>query len=168
MMAISTRKDGEIVFYELVVFLQINPQHPIGYVIPNILSLVTPFGVKTGTNTYTALNDNIVLYTDTTFYCITENKNTPKVTWTRKYLNGVTTTLSSTTSSTTGLSTLYVSRSNPGFYSCEVEQNGGNRKTYTVLMLAYNQGNKCIRIYVYTAYGKGMVCCWPCISIQPG
>ena len=103
---------------------------------------MTPFGVKTGTYTYTALNDNIVLYRDTTLYCITENINTPRVTWTRKYLNGVTTTLSSTTSSTTGLSILYVSRSNPGFYSCEVEQNGGNSKTYTVLMLAYNQGNR--------------------------
>ena len=102
---------------------------------------MNPFGEKTSDNTYIALEDNSFLYKDTTLYCLTENKNTPQVTWYFKDLYGVATTLYAETDATTGLSTLFVSSEEAGFYSCELSQNGGIAKTYTAVMLDDDRGN---------------------------
>ena len=83
-------------------------------------------------NTYIPLEDNAFLYKDTTLYCITEKNNFPQVTWTFEDIDGVFTTLYSTTNATTGVSTLSVTNDGAGYYRCEVSQNGGNNRTYTV------------------------------------
>ena len=83
-------------------------------------------------NTLILLEDNAFLYKDTTLYCITEKNNVPQVTWTFEDIYGVNTTLSGTTNAITGVSTLSVTNDGAGYYRCEVSQNGGNNRTYTV------------------------------------
>ena len=83
-------------------------------------------------NTLIPLEDNAFLYKDTTLYCITEKNNVPQVTWTYEDIDEVSTTLYSTTNAITGVSTLYVTNDRAGYYRCEVSQNGGNSRTYTV------------------------------------
>ena len=92
------------------------------------------FGQVIGSN-YLSLSDNVALTSDTTLYCITENKNTPRVVWSYQNLaKSTTSTLSSSTSSATGVSTIRVYASRAGYYSCRVKVNGGYYKTYTVLI----------------------------------
>ena len=92
------------------------------------------FGQVIGSN-YTSLPDNTVLVSDTTLYCITENKNTPQVVWSYQDLaKSTTSALSSYTSSTTGVSYIRVYTSRPGYYSCRVKVNGGTYQTYTALI----------------------------------
>ena len=100
--------------------------------------LVSPFGEQINGNTYVALEDNSLLNTNATLYCITETKNTPQVTWTLQDTNGVSTSLTAMTDATTGVSILTATKA--GYYSCEVSQNGGNTRTYTVEMLDFNLG----------------------------
>ena len=96
--------------------------------------LVNQFGQVIGSN-YLSLSDNTALTSDTTLYCITENKYTPRVVWSYQDLaKSTTSTLSSSTSSTTGVSTIRVYTSRPGYYSCRVLVNGGSYKTYTALI----------------------------------
>ena len=87
---------------------------------------------------YLSLPDNAVLTSDTTLFCITENKNTPQVVWSYQDLAKSTTSILSSyyirTSSTTGVSPLQVYTSKPGYYSCRVKVNGGTYQMYTVLI----------------------------------
>ena len=91
------------------------------------------FGEVTG-STYSSLEDNTVLISDTTLYCVTENKNTPEVMWSYVDLAGTSTDLTSTTDASTGVSTIQVSTTQPGYYSCEVTENGGGSRTYTFVI----------------------------------
>ena len=91
------------------------------------------FGQITGT-TYTSLSDNTVLTSNTTLYCVTENKDTPQVKWTYVDLSGIRSDLNSTTDASTGVSNIQVITSEPGYYTCEVTENGGSSKMYTVVM----------------------------------
>ena len=101
------------------------------------------FGEVTG-STYSSLEDNTVLISDTTLYCVTENKNTPQVMWSYVDLAGTKTDLTSTTDASTGVSTIQVYTTQPGYYSCEVTENGGSNRTYTAVMTDTNPdtGNK--------------------------
>ena len=74
-----------------------------------------------------------MLTSDTTLYCVTENKDTPQVTWSYLNLDGIRTDLTSTTDTSTGVSILQVYTTQPGYYTCEVTQNGGmNTVKHTV------------------------------------
>ena len=95
------------------------------------------FGEVTG-STYSLLEDNTVLISDTTLYCITENKNTPQVMWSYVDLAGTRTDLTSTTDASTGVSTIQVYTTQPGYYRCEVTENGGSDRTYTAVMTDTN------------------------------
>ena len=99
--------------------------------------LVNVFGEVTG-STYSSLEDNTVLISDTTLYCVTENKNTPEVMWSYVDLAGTSTDLTSTTDASTGVSTIQVYTTQPGYYSCEVTENGGSSRMYTAVMTDTN------------------------------
>ena len=100
----------------------------------SLFLLVNAFGRITD-STYSSLADNTVLSSDTTLYCVTENKDTPQVTWSYLNLDGIRTNLTSTTGTSTGVSIIQVSTTQPGYYTCEVSQNGGmNTVTYTAVM----------------------------------
>ena len=72
---------------------------------------------------------------NTTLYCITENKNTPQVIWSYVDVDGIRTDLISTTNSSTGISTIQAYTTQPGYYSCEVSHNGGDSRIYTALVI---------------------------------
>ena len=95
--------------------------------------LVNVFGEVTEL-TYSPLEDNTALISNTTLYCVTENKNTPEVMWSYVDLAGTSTDLTSTTDASTGVSTIQVSTTQPGYYRCEVTENGGYLKMYTAVM----------------------------------
>ena len=99
--------------------------------------LVNVFGEVTG-STYSPLVDNTVLISDTTLYCVTENRITPEVMWSYVDLAGTSTDLTSTTDASTGVSTIQVSTTQPGYYSCEVTENVGSSRTYTAEMTGTN------------------------------
>ena len=103
-------------------------------IIHDNIVLVNVFGEVTG-STYSSLEDNTVLISDTTLYCITENENTPQVMWSYVDLAGIRTDLTSTTDASTGVSTIQVYTTQPGYYSCEVTENGGSDRTYTAGIL---------------------------------
>ena len=109
--------------------------------------VVSPFGEQINGNTFVALKDNSLLTTDASLYCITENKNTSQVIWTFEDTNGASTSLSATTDATTGVSVISVTNDKAGYYRCEVSQNGGNTRTYTVEMLDFNPGTVINVIY---------------------
>ena len=111
--------------------------HVIIVIIKMSCVLVIVFGEVTG-STYSSLEDNTVLISDTTLYCVTENKNTPQVMWTHVNLAGVSTGVTSTTDTSTGVSTIQVYTTQPGYYSCEVTENGGSSRTYTAVMTDTN------------------------------
>ena len=50
-------------------------------------------------------------------------------------LAGTRSDLTSTTDATTGVSILHVYTTQPGYYTCEVSENGGSSRTYTVGLL---------------------------------
>ena len=98
-----------------------------------IIYLVHIFGQITG-STYSSLADDTVLTSNTTLYCVTENKGTPQVVWSYLNLDGIKTNLPSTTDANTGVSTIQAYTTQPGYYTCEVSQNGGSRRAYTIIM----------------------------------
>ncbi|KAI6658464.1 Lactose-binding lectin l-2-like [Oopsacas minuta] len=89
-------------------------------------------------STYSALSNNAILTSDTTLYCVTENLNTPEVMWSYVDLSGIRTDLSSTTDPNTGVSTIQVYTTQPGYHSCDVTESGGMSRTYTAIMLSQN------------------------------
>ena len=115
---------------------QLNYIHDIVFIKTSCV-LVNVFGEVTG-SAYSSLEDNTVLISDTTLYCVTENKNTPQVMWTHVDLAGVSTGVTSTTDTSTGVSTIQVYTTQPGYYSCEVTENGGSSRTYTAVMTDTN------------------------------
>ncbi|KAI6660002.1 hypothetical protein LOD99_14343 [Oopsacas minuta] len=90
-------------------------------------------------STPSSLSDNAVLITDTTLYCVTENMNTPEVMWSYVDLAGIRTDLTATTDSSTGVSTIQVYTTQPGYYSCDVTEDGGTSRTYTAIMTDTNE-----------------------------
>ena len=92
-----------------------------------------PFQIKIN-ESFIAAN-NAIIYQDATLYCITENRNTPQVYWSYIDLDGSRSVLSSTTNVATGVSVLTVTTDNPGYYSCEVTQQGGVSKLFGILLL---------------------------------
>ena len=101
------------------------------------LILVGVFGTIGG-DIYSSLKHNTVLTTDTTLYCITENKNTPQVLWSYVNLAGTSGDFIRATDVATGVSILHVYTTQPGSYSCEVTENGGRSRTYTAIMKNVN------------------------------
>ena len=100
--------------------------------------LVNVFGQVSG-SIYSSLPSDMVLTSDTTLYCVTENKDTPQVMWSYVDLDGTRTDLTSTTDTNTGVSILKVFTTQPGYYTCEVPQNGDmSTGTYTVGLLNTN------------------------------
>ena len=98
------------------------------------IPLVDIFGEVNGT-VYSPLAENTVLTSDTTLFCVTENGNTPQVVWRYVDLFGIRTELTSTTDVYTGVSTIQVNTTRPGYYTCEVSQNGAmSTVTYSVIM----------------------------------
>ena len=55
--------------------------------------------------------------------------------WSYVNLAGIKSDITSTTDVKTGVSTLQVYTTQPGNYSCEVSENGGSSKTYTVVII---------------------------------
>ena len=97
------------------------------------LFIVKAFGQVTG-STYSSLPYNAVLTSNTTLYCVTENKNTPQVMWSYVDLSGIKNTLTTTTDIIIGVSIIQVYTTQPGYYTCEVSQNGGMNTTYTAVI----------------------------------
>ena len=85
-------------------------------------------------STYSSLADNAILRSNTTLYCVTENKNTPQVNWSYVDISGTSSNINSTTDANTGISTLQVYTTQSGYYMCEVTEDGGMEKTYTVII----------------------------------
>ena len=54
--------------------------------------------------------------------------------WTHVDLAGMRSNLNSTTDLSTGVSIIQVITSEPGYYTCEVTENGGSSKMYTAVM----------------------------------
>ena len=87
-----------------------------------------------------------MLTSDTTLYCVTENKNTPQVKWSYVDLAGIKSNVPSTTDASTGVSSIQVITSEPGYYTCEVTENGGSSNTYTAVM---TESNNYTGMYIY-------------------
>ena len=85
--------------------------------------------------TYSLLTNNTILASDTTLYCVTDSPSVREVIWNYVDLAGIRTNLTSTTNVTTGVSIIEAYTTQPGYYTCEVSQNGGiNTTTYTAVM----------------------------------
>ena len=95
------------------------------------------------------MNDTI-LTSDTTLYCVTENKNTPQVIWIYTDPAGTTTFPVSTLYPSTGVSFLPIQRNEPGYYSCEVSE-GGITKLYSATMSNYYTGTATFTLGVITS-----------------
>ena len=116
-------------------------------------SLVNVFGEVTG-STYSSLEDNTILNADATLYCVTENMNTPQVMWSYVDLAGTSTDVTSTTDASTGVSTIEVYTTQPGYYSCEVTENGGDSKVYTAGVLNSNNYSGSFIHYLISNYNS--------------
>ena len=58
--------------------------------------------------------------------------------WSYVDLTGARSDLTSTTNASTGVSTIQVYTTQPGYYSCRVTQDGGSSRTYTAVMTDTN------------------------------
>ena len=81
------------------------------------------------------LEDNVILTSDTSLYCVSESNDTSQVKWSYIDLAGTRSVPTSTTNTTTGVSILHVYTTQPGYYTCEVSENGGSSRTYTIGLL---------------------------------
>ena len=98
--------------------------------------LDSSFGEVINSTTYISLTEDSILITNTTLYCVAEDKTSPQVVWSYLHPSGTRSNLTATTNDvTTGISTLYVYSNNPGYYSCEVTTEEGTVVTHTVRML---------------------------------
>ena len=123
------------IFFLAICVLRLNIAR---FTIINYLTLIiaSSFGEQINSTTFISLTDDSILITNTTLYCVAEDKTSPQVVW--SYLNpsGTRSNLTATTNNvTTGISTLYVYSNNPGYYSCEVTTEEGTVVTHTVRML---------------------------------
>ena len=101
-----------------------------------ICYLDSSFGEQINSTTYIKLTEDSILITNTTLYCVAEEKTSPQVVWSYLHPSGTRSNLTATTNDvTTGISTLYVYSNNPGYYSCEVITEEGTVVTHTVRML---------------------------------
>ena len=100
-------------------------------------TLVGAFG-EIHDDIYSSIKENTVFTSDTTLYCVTENKVTPQIKWSYVDLAGTKSSLISTTDANTGVSILQVYSTDIGSYSCEVTENGGSSRTYTAIMININ------------------------------
>ena len=78
-----------------------------------------------------------MLTSNTTLYCVTENKDTPQVKWSYVDLAGIRSDLTSPTDANTGVSNIQVFTTEPGYYTCEVIENGGSSTMYTAVIANY-------------------------------
>ena len=76
-----------------------------------------------------------MLISNTTLFCVTKNKDTPQVKWSYVDLDGIRSDLTSTTDANTGVSNIQVFTTEPGYYTCEVTEDGGISRMYTVGIL---------------------------------
>ena len=97
--------------------------------------LANLFGRALNASTFEELNNDTILSQNTTLYCVTENRNTPQVTWSYVDLDGIRSFPISATSAT-GVSFLELTNENPGIYSCQVTRNGEN-VTYIAEMIGF-------------------------------
>ena len=67
--------------------------------------------------------------------------------WSYLNLDGIKTGLTTTTDVSTGVSIIQVYTTQPGYYTCEVSQNGGNRRAYTVIMTDTHRDSGNLLIY---------------------
>ena len=58
--------------------------------------------------------------------------------WSYVDLAGTRSDLTSTTDASTGVSTIQVYTTQPGYYTCEVTEDGGSSRTYTAVMTDTN------------------------------
>ena len=100
--------------------------------------LVVLFGLITNSYTIEGLNNGTItiISQDTTLFCITENMDTPQVTWSRVDQDGIISVPPSALNDTTGVSHLELTNDNPGTYSCQVTRNGINT-TYVAEILGF-------------------------------
>eukprot|EP00800_Vazella_pourtalesii_P023132 TRINITY_DN923_c0_g1_i13.p1 TRINITY_DN923_c0_g1~~TRINITY_DN923_c0_g1_i13.p1 ORF type:complete len:381 (-),score=40.72 TRINITY_DN923_c0_g1_i13:116-1258(-) len=120
---------------------------------------VNTFGQIIG-STYSPLADNTVLHSNTTLYCITENKNTPQVIWSYVDVYGITTDLISTTNSSTGISTIQAYTTQPGYYSCEVTHNGGDSRIYTAVVTNPFSGSEIQNLSIENTSENSILISW--------
>ena len=100
------------------------------------LIIASSFGEVINSTTYISLTEDSILITNTTLYCVAEDKTSPQVVWSYLHPSGTRSNLTATTNDvTTGISTLYVYSNSPGYYSCEVTTEEGTVVTHTVRML---------------------------------
>ena len=73
--------------------------------------------------------------------------------WSYLNLDGVRTDINTTTNSTTGVSIIQVYTTHPGYYTCEVSQNGGiNTTSYTVEIENKSKYLQTTNTQIYTIY----------------
>ena len=115
-------------------------QHVLLTTIIRILnSLVNPFG-QVIDSSYSALVDNAILKSNTTLYCVTDINFDLQVVWTYEHIHSTIIDMPSTTNASTGVSTLRVNTTHPGYYSCEVIEKGGSGRTYRAVMADIRAG----------------------------
>ncbi|KAI6650284.1 Low affinity immunoglobulin epsilon Fc receptor isoform X2 [Oopsacas minuta] len=93
---------------------------------------VDPFGQAIGSYLFQPLAENTVFTVSTTLYCVTNTIHTQQTVWKYTNLDSISTYLDSDTGSSTGVSVLRASITNPGSYSCIVTLNDGSEQIYTV------------------------------------
>ena len=99
------------------------------------LYLESSFGQQINSTSHISLTEDSILTNNTTLYCVTGNSTYPEVVWSYLDPSGNRTNLTASYNNNTGLSTLYVYSSQPGYYSCEITDNDGIVETHYVRML---------------------------------
>ncbi|KAI6653444.1 Macrophage mannose receptor 1-like [Oopsacas minuta] len=103
-----------------------------GRLVASLTLKVYRFGQQLSANIYEGIEHNSIITTSTTLYCLDGSSN-PFVTWRYVSLDGTISNLEADTELETGISLLTVGIDEPGYYSCEVNEDGGY--TYTVAIL---------------------------------
>ena len=94
------------------------------------------FGLQINSTTHISLTEDYILTNNTTLYCVSGNFTYPEVVWSYLHPSGNRTNLTATSyDNSTGLSTLNVYSSQPGYYSCEITDNDRMVETHSVRML---------------------------------
>ena len=88
---------------------------------------------------YTALNDYAILKSNTTLYYVRSSELTSQVRWSYIDSAGTRSDLTGTTDTLSGFSTLQILSFHPGYYSCEISEDGVTT-TFTVLLANTDPG----------------------------